>query len=256
MCGGRWTNHTLGHVPGSCFPSLKHCRCLRRNPDSHTLRTLSLGTNNLAPKAVPQSANLDLSLLLCADESDGRARADKWVKPPPESRLHVTGLPKERVSKWSHQETFKLFQLRQTGMGWKEVSDNLPGRTVEACRLRFRSYLRKLKSSERRGASKGLPRIMGTKCVPEDFVRFKADLTVRSSSWSIPEAMFSHRGGQPRLEPPLPAEYCHHRRWQVSDDRRLLRAPEESFHRQHSLLPPIRPSESWAWTRDRNMAAW
>jgi hypothetical protein len=44
-------------------------------------------------------------------------------------------------SKWSPDEDEEIIKLRGRGMKWEDISKQLPGRSVDASRLRYQNYL-------------------------------------------------------------------------------------------------------------------
>ena len=49
----------------------------------------------------------------------------------------------KRLSKWGAAENAKIIRLRGKDMKWKDISNELPGRSEIACRLHYQNYLEK-----------------------------------------------------------------------------------------------------------------
>ncbi|KAI5303655.1 2,5-diamino-6-(ribosylamino)-4(3H)-pyrimidinone 5'-phosphate reductase [Ascosphaera pollenicola] len=51
--------------------------------------------------------------------------------------------PAKKQSKWSAREDALIIEFRNKHMKWKEISDELPGRSATSCRLHYQNYLEK-----------------------------------------------------------------------------------------------------------------
>lgn len=50
-----------------------------------------------------------------------------------------------------------MIQLRQSGLGWEEVSRRMPGRTADGCRFRYRCYFKEMRLLKCVGADRRQP---------------------------------------------------------------------------------------------------
>ncbi|KAG6038714.1 hypothetical protein E4U39_000150, partial [Claviceps sp. Clav50 group G5] len=52
-------------------------------------------------------------------------------------------MPKGKAIRWTEEEVETLIKLRESGMKFKEVANNLPGRTCDACQRYFDRLVKK-----------------------------------------------------------------------------------------------------------------
>lgn len=55
---------------------------------------------------------------------------------------------KKLKGKWTEEEEKLLIKLRSSGMKWVDISQQNPGRSATACRLRYQNYTEKKEWSE------------------------------------------------------------------------------------------------------------
>jgi len=70
------------------------------------------------------------------------AGSHRAIKRPSEAD-DSSGPAKKKTQKWRPEEDAAIIELRGNGLKWKEISDQIPGRTEIGCRLHYQNYLEK-----------------------------------------------------------------------------------------------------------------
>lgn len=59
----------------------------------------------------------------------------------PQNKDRLSNPTRKKRDKWTPQENAKLIQLRQSGLSWKSVAAQLPGRNLVNCMMRYRKIV-------------------------------------------------------------------------------------------------------------------